>query len=121
MKKVLPCFAILLLVFGACAQKTITDANFSATLQTNKLVILDFYATWCGPCKRMAPAIESLAREYDGRVIIGKVDVDSNTVDELNNVHAYPTLMFIKNNRIVYRHEGALPKETLTRLIEAYK
>lgn len=121
MKKLILFFVLSLLTTLVFGQKTITDANFSSTIQTNKLVVIDFYATWCGPCKSMAPLIESLASEYAGRVVIGQLDVDENSADDENSVIYLPTIMFIKNNRIVYRHEGALPRETLAQLIETYK
>lgn len=74
-------------------------------------VVLDFYATWCGPCKKIAPIIEELAAEFDGKITVGKCDVDEN--DEIAaqyGIRNIPTVLFIKDGQVVDKHVGAAPK-----------
>lgn len=74
-------------------------------------VVLDFYATWCGPCKKIAPIIEELAAEFDGKIAVGKCDVDEN--DEIAaqyGIRNIPTVLFIKDGQVVDKHVGAAPK-----------
>lgn len=74
-------------------------------------VVLDFYATWCGPCKKIAPIIEELASEFDGKIAVGKCDVDEN--DEIAaqyGIRNIPTVLFIKDGQVVDKHVGAAPK-----------
>ena len=74
-------------------------------------VVLDFYATWCGPCKKIAPIIEELAAEFDGKIAVGKCDVDEN--DEIAaqyGIRNIPTVLFIKDGQVVDKHAGAAPK-----------
>lgn len=101
-------------------EKIITDANFSELLETELPIVLDFSATWCGPCKKIAPIIEELAGEYDGRVIVGKCDVDEN--DGLTSkfgIRNVPTVLFIKNGEVVDKNVGAAPKSDFVAKIEA--
>lgn len=101
-------------------EKIITDANFSELLETGLPIVLDFSATWCGPCKKIAPIIEELAGEYDGRVIVGKCDVDEN--DGLTSkfgIRNVPTVLFIKNGEVVDKNVGAAPKSDFVAKIEA--
>ena len=86
----------------------ITDANFQEVLGGAQPLVLDFSATWCGPCKKIAPIIEELAEEYAGRVGVGTCDVDE--CDELTakfGIRNVPTVLFIKNGEVVDRHVGA--------------
>lgn len=101
-------------------EKIITDANISELEATGLPIVIDFSATWCGPCKKIAPIIEELASEYDGRVIIGKCDVDDN--DELTSkygIRNVPTVLFIKNGEVVDKNVGAAPKSDFVAKIEA--
>lgn len=101
-------------------EKIITDANFAEIEAAGLPVVLDFSATWCGPCKKIAPIIAELADEYDGRVIVGKCDVDDN--DELTSkfgIRNVPTVLFIKNGEVVNKHVGAAPKSEFVSLIES--
>lgn len=101
-------------------EKIITDANFSELLETGLPIVLDFSATWCGPCKKIAPIIEELAGEYDGRVIVGKCDVDENEVlTSKYGVRNIPTVLFIKNGEVVDKNVGAAPKSEFVAKIEA--
>ena len=92
----------------------ITDSNFSELLAQGKPMIVDFWATWCGPCKKVGPYIEQLADEYGDQAIIGKVDVDENTDLPMQfGVRNIPTILFIKDGQVVDKQIGAVPKATL--------
>ncbi|MCS3795220.1 thioredoxin [Niastella sp. OAS944] len=98
-----------------------TDANFeSKALKSNKLTVVDFWAEWCGPCRKIGPVVEQLAKEYNGKVNIGKVNVDKcpNTTIEYG-VTSIPTLLFIKNGKVVDKLIGGHPKSTIEKKIKA--
>ena len=96
----------------------ITDNNFKEILAEGKPVVIDFWAPWCGPCKMVGPIIEELAGEYEGRVTIGKCDVDSNNAIAVQYaVRNIPTILFIKNGQIVDKQIGAAPKNVFTEKI----
>lgn len=98
----------------------ITDKNFEALVADNQCVVVDFWATWCGPCKMVAPLIDELAKEYEGRVAIGKCDVDQNTeLPAQFGVRNIPTVLFIKNGELVNKLVGAQPKAEFVKAIEA--
>ena len=97
----------------------ITDATFEEETSEG-VVLIDFWATWCGPCKKIAPEIEALAKEYEGQAIIGKCDVDSN--DGLTGkfgVRNIPTVLFIKGGEVVDKQVGAAPKSTFEEKLKA--
>jgi thioredoxin 1 len=98
------------------------DANFeSKALKSNKLTVVDFWAEWCGPCRRVGPAVEELANEYNGKVNIGKLNVDhSPNTCQKYNITSIPTLLFIKNGKVVDKLIGAHPKSAMEKKIKAH-
>ncbi|MCF0195967.1 MAG: thioredoxin [Bacteroidaceae bacterium] len=99
---------------------TITNDNFSEILASGKPVVLDFSATWCGPCKRVAPIIEELAADYEGRAIIGKADVEEEEDLALQyGVRSVPTILFIKDGVVVDKQVGAAPRQVLEEKLKA--
>lgn len=98
----------------------ITDETFEKeVLQSDVLVVVDFWATWCGPCKMIAPALEEIASEYDGKVKIAKLDVDSNNgTAGKYNIMSIPSLLFFKNGEVVDQVVGAMPKAQLAQKVE---
>tara|TARA_B100000378_G_scaffold23366_1_gene18020 strand:- start:5614 stop:5934 length:321 start_codon:yes stop_codon:yes gene_type:complete len=98
----------------------ITDSNFNDVISKNKTVLVDFWAEWCGPCRMIGPVIEELANEYEGKAIIGKLDVDSNQESSVKyGVRSIPTILTFKDGEIVDRQVGAVPKKTLTNVIDS--
>ncbi len=100
--------------------KEFTDANFDELLSSNKVVVADFWATWCGPCKAMGPSIDELSAEYEGRALIGKVDVEENNdLAEKYAIRSVPTIIFFKDGEMVDKQVGAVPKAVLEDKIKA--
>ena len=98
----------------------ITDKNFNDIISKNKTVLVDFWAEWCGPCRIIGPVIEELANEYEGKAIIGKLDVDSNQESSVKyEVRSIPTIITFKDGKIVDRQVGAVPKETLKNILDS--
>ena len=98
----------------------ITDSNFNNVISKNKTVLVDFWAEWCGPCRMIGPIIEELANEYEGKAIIGKLDVDSNQESSVKyGVRSIPTILTFKDGEIIDRQVGAVPKKTLTNVIDS--
>ena len=101
------------------AQK-ITDANYKELLAQDKLVVVDFWAEWCGPCRSIAPAVDELAAEFEGKAIIGKYNVDDdNALSSEKGIRNIHTLLFFKGVKLVDKQVGASSKADLKAKIEA--
>ncbi|HEX2094207.1 MAG TPA: thioredoxin [Longimicrobiaceae bacterium] len=101
---------------------TVTDDNFQAEIAgASGLAVVDFWATWCGPCRMVAPIVEQLAQEYAGRVKVGKLDVDSNPRSAAQfNVRSIPTILFFKDGKLVDTVVGAVPRQALEQKIQQH-
>ncbi|NIK72607.1 thioredoxin 1 [Thermonema lapsum] len=98
----------------------ITEANFNEIINSDKPVLIDFWAAWCGPCLMLAPTIEELAGEYEGKAVIGKVDVDANPNLAVQfGIRSIPTLLLFKGGKVVDKQVGVVPKIVLTQKLDA--
>jgi thioredoxin 1 len=99
----------------------VNRANYEEVISSDKPVVLDFWATWCGPCRAIAPYIDEIAKEYEGKVIVGKVNVDDNN-EELAikyGVRNIPAVLYIKNGKLVDKQVGAAGKEVFVEKLKA--
>ena len=100
--------------------RLINSSEFSGLLQEDKLLVVDFYATWCGPCKKLSPTLDEVSEEFAGQVNIVKVDVDESEDLALNyGIRSVPTVLFFKNGQQVDKFVGALPKSEIVTKIQA--
>ena len=99
----------------------VTDQNFQSTVLDSKIPVrIDFWAEWCGPCRQIAPALEELANEYEGKLTVAKVNIDENPqVPTKYGVRGIPTLMIFQNGQVAATKVGALPKTKIKEWIDA--
>lgn len=99
----------------------VTDANFEeVVLNSDKPVLIDFWAEWCGPCRMVTPIVKELAEEYNGKAVVAKMDVDSNPGTSVKyGIRNIPTILFFKNGEIVDKQVGAVPKTILASKLDA--
>lgn len=99
----------------------INDSNYSDVLAQGKPMVLDFWATWCGPCRKVGPAIQELADQYDGQVIVGKVNIEEDADDIVAEfgIRNIPTIVYMKDGKVVDKVVGAAPKSTLEEKLKA--
>jgi thioredoxin 1 len=101
--------------------QTLTDGNFDQTVQGATPVLVDFWAEWCGPCKRLAPTVDELASDYDGRVVVGKLNVDENPNTAFKfSIRGIPTLLLFKGGQVVEQVVGLADKASLKRVIDKH-
>jgi thioredoxin 1 len=102
--------------------QTLTDANFEQTVtQSSTPILVDFWAEWCGPCRRLAPTVDELATDYSGRVVVAKMNVDENPATPMRfSIRGIPTLLLFKGGQIVEQIVGLADKDSLKRLIDKH-
>lgn len=100
----------------------INDSNFDQLVRkSDKPVLVDFWAEWCGPCRMVGPIVEELAKEYEGKAVIGKVNVDHNPNISMEfGIRNIPTILFFKNGQVVDKQVGAVPKAKLAEKLDAH-
>ena len=98
----------------------VTNTNISEILASDKPVMIDFWATWCGPCRMLAPIVDEIAAEYDGKIVVAKCNVDdADDVAVDFRIRNIPTIMFFKGGEMVNRLVGAVPKKEITSILDS--
>ena len=101
-------------------EKIINDANIAEVLASDKPVMIDFWATWCGPCRMLAPTVEEIAKEYEGKAVVGKCNVDESSETPMKyGIRNSPTLLYFKGGQLVDRLVGAVPKSEITAKLDS--
>jgi thioredoxin 1 len=101
--------------------QTITDGNFDQTISGGKPVLVDFWAEWCAPCRRIAPTVEELATDYDGKIVVGKMNVDDNPNTPFKfGIRGIPTLLLFKGGQVVEQVVGVTDKVSLKKVIDKH-
>ena len=101
--------------------KTLTDANFNETLASGKPVVVDFWATWCGPCRMIAPYMEQLSDEFAGKAVVAKADVDECPgIAAKFGIRNVPTVLFFKNGEVAEKHVGGAPKSVFEEKLQKF-
>lgn len=102
------------------AIKHLNNAEFDAVVNAAPLAMVDFWASWCGPCKMLSPAVDSLAADYEGKVLVGKVNVDDEPeLAQRFGVMTIPTVIFLKNGQEIDRKVGVMPPEAFSAILDA--
>ena len=101
--------------------QTLTDGNFEQTINGGNVVLVDFWAEWCGPCRRLAPTVDQLATDYDGKMVVAKMNVDENpNTPNRFSVRGIPTLMLFKGGQLVDQVVGLTDKDSLKKIIDKH-
>jgi thioredoxin 1 len=101
-------------------EKVVTDQNINEVLASSKVVLVDFWAVWCGPCRALGPVVEEIASEYEGKIVVGKCNVDeAQDISMQYGIRSIPTIIFFKDGQPVDKTIGLVPKEEIVKRINS--